>query len=412
MSLSSQFMQELRASRWPLMDAPAALERLRAALTPEEIAEAIILIAQQEEVAGRERTKLHALVPPGWFREYLAFAQASEAPDTFHLFSALAVFSHLVGRRAWFRLGMRALYAPISVFLVSPAGAARRSSAIRVASDIGTDADAEVMQDAMTPEGLIDSLSSNPQTLIVADEAATLLSRSDYMATMPQVLCPLLDCPKLFSRKLRGSSYMIKEPTVNALIGCAPEWLLTSMPRSALGGGLFSRMLLVYEPGRKRLIALPDDEIDGKLVEDMALMLGRKAKEIVGGVLQARLVYDEDAKRRFREWYVENDTALKAADEKMAVYLSRKPDHAHRIVMNLLLASDTQGPIRDWLLTADTLILETALAILAYIEEGMQNIYQFSGINDKAGEDKIRVLRFIEKARKISHSELMRKTGM
>src|SRR4029453_10865354 len=165
-------------------------------------------------------------------------------------------------------------------------------------------------------------------------------------------------------------------------------------------------------PGRKRLIALPDDEIDGKLVEDMALMLGRKAKEIVGGGLQARLVYDEDAKRRFREWYVGNATALKAADEKMAVYLSRKPDHAHRIVMNLLLASDPQVPIRDGLLTADTLILETALAIPPYIEEGMQNIYQFSGINDKAGEDKIRVLRFIEKARKISHSELMRKTGM
>lgn len=405
MTLAGKFILELRQKQFPVRSLRSMLEQIRDQMTPDELAEATILIAQMEDEAKRDQARLHQLIPKGWLREYLALCQASEAPDTFHLFSALAVLSHLVGRRVWFRLGVRALYAPISVFLVSPAGAARRSSAIRTAVEIGQDAQAEVVQDTMTPEGLLQSLRSAPKAMVVADEAASLLSKSDYMAMMPQLLCTLLDCPKKFQRRLRSESFEINEPTVNALIGCAPEWIITSMPRAALGGGLFSRMLVVYETARKRLIPLPDDEIDGELIGDLSRKLSRNLSGLADQI-KGRMMYSDEAKAMFIKFYEENDSAIKGVDERMAVYLSRKPDHVHRLIMSLLVAQGSET------LIADEVVLQTALALLAMIEERMHMAYQLAGL-DHSGELQARVMRALDKAGgRIGHSELLRRTGL
>lgn len=360
-----------------------------------------MLLAQIDIEATASKNQILDLLPPGWLKEYVAYTQISEAPDTFHLFCAVAVLSHLVGRRMWFGLGLKTLYAPLSVFLISPAGAAKRSTAIDAAVRTGRMAGAEVLQDMMTPEGLLDWLLARPQSLVVADEAASLLSRSDYMAAMPQVLCTLLDCPNVYERKLRGSYMRVIEPTVNALIGCAPEWILTSMPASALKGGLFSRLVIVYEPKRKKLLALPDDEVDYETSHAMGEQMGRRLAEASAASPAGKMVYTQQAKTAFRKWYQENDDAINAADDKMAVYLGRKPDHVHRIVMALIASGGLP-------LEAGEDLLQTALGILAYIEPNMGYVYEHAGL-EKTGQVNHKILAIIARhGGRMTRSDLLR----
>jgi len=402
MGLVSQFLEELKSGAFPIKSARRILSQLDGRMSADEKAEAITLISTQEaseRIAGK-RPSLFDIVPPGWLHDYLSFSQISEAPDAFHLFSGMAVLSHLISRRMWFPVGTLNLYPPLSIFLVSPAGQARRSSAVRTAVDIGRLGGASVIQDTMTPEGLIDWLRAEPSTLIVADEAATILSKTDYMSQMPQILCTLLDCPSVFQRKLKAEVVAIHRPTVNALIGCAPEWIETSMPKAALGGGLFSRMLLVYEENRKRLIPFPDDTTDAASIERMSNSLARSLAALTSHDF-GLMAYTPTAKEEFAAFYADVERQMGEVNDRFRIYLSRKHVHLHRIVMSLLISGGHGN-------TANSDILARGLALLSFIERNMLRAYRTAGL-EKPAMHQARVLRAVDRAGgRIDRSSLLR----
>lgn len=405
-SIVEQFMEELERGTFAPESAREIAEQLKNKMTDEERGRALALITRIEvEGMTRKRTKrtLLEVVPDGWLRQYLEFTQVSESPNSFHLFSALSVLSHLLGRRVWFPLGTRSLFPALSVFLVSPAGQARRSTAIRLACDIGRGAGAFVVQDMATPEGLVTTLEAQPQVLVCADEAATLLTKREYMADMPALLCTLLDCPDAYQRTLKGRTVEVMLPTVNALIGCAPEWITSALPKTALGGGLLSRMLVVYEQTRKMLIALPEDLVGADVLQEMKVHLTRMLRELVQKS-EGAVSYTEEAKERFRLFYAENDQVMNEAGDKMAVYFSRKPDHVHRMAM-LLQVSTGKG------LVIHEEMLERAIGLLGILEHGMEVAYRQAGL-EKPGQMQLRVTNALEKSGgKLDHSGMLRKVS-
>lgn len=405
-SIIKQFLSELATGTgWEPDNAREVLAQLADRMTGEERAACLTHIAKLEAVGSRSqrlrRTVLDIVPPDSMLREYIEFVQVSEAPDTFHLFCLLSVMSHLVGRRVWFQLGTKPIFPMLSVFLVSPAGQARRSSAIKLALDLGREAGASVIQDQMTPEGLVATLQTRSSLLVVADEAATLLSKREYMGDMPAMLCTLLDAPDAYQRTLKGTFVSIPQPSVNALIGCAPEWILSAMPKTALGGGLLSRMLVVYEPARKCLIPLPEDLVSNELIDKMRGHLVIRLRQVTD-VMWGRVGLDGEAKERFRLAYAEANEALGGASDKMAVYFSRKADHLLRLALLLHIAKEEQGAIN-----VDT--LERALLLLRLIESGMEVAYRQAGL-EKPGQLQTRILSALDRGGgRLQRSELLKR---
>lgn len=408
MSIVQQFLTELEGEDFPLTSAREIMVKLGPMMKSEEKGRAATLIARLEARAAERNRIVKGIldvVPDGFLRAYMQFTQVTESPDTFHLFSIVSVLSHVVGRKAWFSMGVRPLFPAFSAFLVSPAGQARRSSAIRLAVEVGRAAGACVVQDQMTPEGLASVLTTTPTAMVVADEAATLLTKREYMADMPALLCTLLDCPDAYQRTLKGQVLTVANPTVNALFGCAPDWIANALPKTALGGGLFSRMIVVYEASRKRLIALPDDEVDGRLMQEMKRELGLRLREIQETDF-GQLSYDKEAKDMFRQFYVDNDRRMGDASERMAIYYSRKPDHVHRLAVLMHCArSDREETISE-----DT--LARTLTLLSVIEPGMELVYRQAGL-EKPGQLQQRVISALQRAKdkKLSRSDLLRKVS-
>lgn len=398
-----QFINELETKSFPINSARKVLAQLEERMGVKEKARVLTLIAQQEsEVQKRLKPKISWLdiVPNGWLKDYLIYTQINEARDSLHFYSALAVLGNLIGRNIWFTLGVKKLFSPMSAFLLSPAGQGRRSTAINTAVAIGRAAGASVLKDRMTPEGLLDWLQLQQNTLVVADEAGTILNKTDYMQQMPQILCTLLDHPDEFSTKLKVGFVQIQQPTISCLIGCAPDWFETTLPKSAVGGGLLSRMLVVHEDGKKGSFPFPEDLVETsiaegmkkKLVQDLATLTRQYTGEVK---------FEAAAKEQFIAFYNDNDRLLVGCHEKMAAYYSRKPDHVKRLCANLLVSSG-----KGLLVDMDT--LERALAILTLTERGMKEAYRSAGL-ERPGQLQMKILKTIQaKGGEILWSVLLR----
>lgn len=405
MGLADEYIELLRNGEIELENARELFEHVSSFLSPDERALCTKLLARlevQEELQTR-RPEILGILPEGWFRDYISYCQVNEAPDSFHLFTSMAVFGHLIGRKRWVNLGLTNIYPPLSVFLISPPGQVRRSTAIRHAVQMGMNAGASVLQDTATPEGLIEYLRDITTLLVVADEAATLLSKQEYMNAMPQVLCSLLDCPEQYQRKLRGTTIVVERPTVNLILGCASEWITTAMPRHAVAGGLFSRMLLVNEFRRKRLIPLPAEEADPESLERMSLHLSMRLRKLTQ-VQPGPFLLKGEARDLYVQFYEENDANMMEADDRMRIYFSRKPDFVLRLTMILQLASgdDSYELSRE--------MLETALALLHLVEPGMQQAYRQAGI-ERYNRQFERVRRCIYKHGRIGRAQLLRQVS-
>lgn len=363
------------------------------------------LEAVEERDEGKERHILADIVPDGWFLRYLGFCRASESPLMFHMMCALASFSHLIGKKRYFFLPGRSIYAPVNVLLVSPAGLARRGEAIEPAARIARKVGARVIQDQASMEGLVEALMKNPRALFIAEEASTLLSAREYMSDVPQFLCRLLDCPKEpVERNLRSAVVKVKNPTLNVILSSAPDWF-GSMPATAVGGGLLSRMIVVYESTREKMIPFPEDVAKKKTLEREEETLVNEATVLVGGLKLARLQYRGKAKTAYRNFYRDVGKEIRAVPENMIHWIGRKPAHVHRIVMSYLVAAGREDA------EVDVETFDRAVALVKIAEEKMEQAYRHAGqnVHEKKRQKIVDALQTLGGV--VGKSELFRKVG-
>lgn len=354
-------------------------------------------------VRGKERHVLFDLIPEeSWFHKYLEFVKNSESPFMFHLMCAMSVFSQGVGKKRRFYLLGRSIYAPVNTFLVSPAGLARRGEAIEPAVRVGTRAGLRIIQDQASMEGLIGAMEEDSKAMFVAEEASTILSSRDYMSEVPKFLCRLMDCPKgSVERNLKTAKHSVVDPTFNVIFGSAPTWF-KDMPDVAVGGGLFSRMLIVYESGKERSIPFPEDvqsekktrELEGELVEDMRYLLKR--------IKEKKLVYPVGkVKNRYKAFYYDNDKSMKNAPDALTHWVGRKAGHLHRVLMNLLVSMG-----KGWEVDIDT--FDRGVALLRLIEENMDQAYRHAGRNVYEGKRQVILDALQRKGGVVEHSVLFK----
>lgn len=353
-------------------DGRRMLDVMRPHMSAEEIAKATRFLGILEiREGGTVDPQYLGMNPDGWFRTVLDYAQISESPDSFHFWTAMTVVSHLIGRRTTIYIGPTRSYLNLNTFLVSPAGALRRSSCIRSTVEIGREAGARVIQDVASPEGLLRALSEEPHAIFVSDEAAVILSKVDYMASMPQILCSLLDYPEQFDKTLaKGTSFSIQGPALTSIMGCAPDWF-RNMPRHATGGGLMSRYIVVYESKKTKVIPFPEHIMPEEDAHKLRSKVIRDLRSKIEHVPE-RITLTDEAKELYDPWYRRNEEECSAADGRMAPWLARRPIHVRKVagILAIMDGDEVVTPER----------FELALAHVRLIEPGMLRCYQKAGL--------------------------------
>jgi hypothetical protein len=267
---------------------------------------------------------------------------------------------------------------------------------------------ANILSDRLTMEYILEKLSkgfphSSPtaggglhlgldsSAIIISPELSILITAS--LATLP-VLCDLWDArDRDFSYGTRHKGeYKIKSPCVSILGASTPQWLVSSIPQSAIGGGFTRRVNFVYGKERSQRLPWPatnHSDLRAKLVEDM-----RSISTITG-----EYQFTEEAKPIFEKLYDESEPD-DYDDEATTSYKTSKWAHATKLAMVLAAA-------RGESLLIDKDIMEEAAQRVDEVSKDVPMVFRAVGESDLvAAAD--RILTFIELRGYASKDEIMR----
>jgi hypothetical protein len=292
--------------------------------------------------------------------------------------------------------------------LIGRAGIGKGMAMGPITDILGESGAANILSDRLTMEYILERLSKGfPHTSnspsgsisIGLDSSATIISPelsiliTASLATLP-VLCDLWDArDRAFSYGTRHKGeYKIDKPCLSLLGASTPEWLISSIPSNAIGGGFTRRVNFVFGKDRSKNLPWPSFNHSGArsaLIEDLRHI----------GQLQGEYSFAPLAKPIFERLYQES-TPDDYDDEATTAYKTSKWAHATKLAI-VLAASK-----RDQLVIEEEDIRDAEERINE-ISKDVPMVFRAVGESDLvAAAD--RILRFIEARGYASKDEIMR----
>ena len=323
---------------------------------------------------------------------YLAYSDNSEAPEKFHLWTAVSVIAGALRRRVWIDQNHFQWTPNMYIIFVAPPGIVSKSTTASIGMNLLRQVEGvKFGPDAVTWQALVQALSDSKEMFKLddADEMWHTMSALTCVCSefgnfldprdraMVDALVSLWDGQVgTWSKvtKTQGSD-LIENPWVNVLACTTPDWIAGNFPDSLIGGGFTSRCVFVYADRKRKLIAYPKyatgaeehHELQIKLVQD----LGHIANVIAGEYLLS------PAARSFGERWYENHYENPPAGlmgERFAGYIARKQTHIHKLAMVLAAAEHDKLIIEEH-------HLSNAASLVDTLELDMPKVFNRIGVS-------------------------------
>lgn len=330
------------------------------------------------------------------------YTRASEAPDSFHFWTAVVTLAGALRRRVWIDMRVFTWTPNFYVIFVGPAGVVTKSTAIgqgfglleKVAEResvkgihfgpesmtwqaLGQDLEAAVEYVRYIDDAGEERLAPMSCLTISVSELGTFLNMDD--SKMVSFLIEMWDGKQRpFRHHTKDSGTIeIKNPWLN-IIGCTtPTWLRENFPDSAIGGGLTSRIIFVYASEKRKFVAYPDEHIPAREYYTLERQLVDDLEEIAQ--LAGEYKLSEDARAWGRQWYERHwsERPLHMASQRYEGYLARKQTHIHKLALILAAARSSKMVVdKDHLTAAEMLLVD--------VERDMGKVFESVGVVDEA----------------------------
>ena len=354
------------------------------------------------------------LLNNSWLECYIKLMQETEPARLFDVWVSYSVVASALRRKVSLQLGRLIYFPNIYVVLVAEPGVARKTQAIKYGvsflntiPDIRLSADSstkEAMTDDMEGSGL-DELMVDGTTLrhsslnIISKEFESFLGQKKENTRMLTALTDLFDCPDDWSSRTRhGTSNKIINPWVNLLAATTPDSLASSLPASAVGGGLTSRIMFIWADKKKKSVAIPSmTEAEVKLKEKLEKDLYRISRMSGSYNMTAECI------KKWTAWYDlfdEDESGDRICkDKSFSGWYSRKPTYIIKIAM-LRAAAESSTLVIEWR------HIEEAIEAIREVEYSMGNAFKAIGKSEISAEVD-NVLQIIREAKIISEKILM-----
>ena len=351
-----------------------------------------------------------------WLDSYLRLMENTEPARLFDKWVGYSVIASALRRKVSLQLGRLVYYPNIYVVLVAEPGVARKTQAIKYGVNfLNTIPDIRLSADSSTKEAMTDDVESSGMDELLVDgttlrhsslniiskEFESFLGQKKENTRMLTALTDLFDCPDDWSSRTKHSgSNKIINPWVNLLAATTPDSLANSLPASAVGGGLTSRIMFIWADKKKKSVAIPAmTEEELKIKEMLEKDLYRISR------LSGNYTMTADCMKKWIAWYDRFDEDESGdricPDKSFSGWYSRKPTYIIKISI-LRAAAESSKLVIEWK------HIEKAIEEIREVEYLMGNAFKAIGKSEISGEVDT-VLQIIRNAGKISEKELMTK---
>ena len=187
-------------------------------------------------------------------------------------------------------------------------------------------------------------------------------------------LCNWYDCDEVWEyNTIKRSKEKIHGVWVNMIGGTTPDLIRSSLPPDSIGGGLTSRIIFVYAENPDKIITLPTETKEEKLLFEYLVEDLEKISLISGSFNWTESFMDE-----WDRWRREDAINPPFSDPKFDGYCGRRKVHLMKLAM---IISASYGR-NDLVLTKDD--LDEASTILNEVEQKMGLTFRGVGKSDIA----------------------------
>lgn len=347
---------------------------------------------------------------PDWLEGYLTLTERSEPPYTYKLWVGMSLIASCLKRKCVLKWGTMDIFPNMYVVLVGPSGKCRKGTAMSPGMKFLREMGVKVAAESITREALIRELKQSNDTqvdvktgdmflhasLTIYSQELTVFLGYNNQALMAD-LTDWYDCRDTWTYRTKnmGTDEIIGV-WVNLIGATTPELLQTTLPRDAIGGGLTSRIIFVFEHNKSKITPADfqtkeERELQKQLVQDLEKIC------IMSGEFRCTEGYIE----RYTNWYLAYSHGKPPFDDyRFSGYFERRPTHLRKISM-ILSASRTS----DKVITEQD--FDRALEVLELTEQKMP--YTFSGVGRSNSADIMhRIMATVAASQEIEFGDLLR----
>jgi hypothetical protein len=340
-----------------------------------------------------------------WITSYLAYTDNTEPPTMYHEWIALSVIAGVLQRKCFLRFGMLTWYPNLYVVLVGPSGRCRKGTAMSIGADFLRQMGVKMAAEAITREALIQELAAATTDAFINGQAVKHASLTIYSQELTVFLgynnLALLsdvtdwyDCRDVWTyRTKKSGTDEIVGVWVNLIGATTPSLIREALPRDAIGGGLASRIIFVYEEEKRQTVPctfLTSDQenIYKDLIYDLTEIM----------LMEGQFKVSPDFITRWVDWYEHADKNPKFTDPNFEGYETRRANHVMKLC--IILSASTRDDM-----IIDAAVLDRAVDLLERTEEKMPRVFAGYGASPLA-ETMTRMMDFIARRGSVTEREI------
>ena len=319
---------------------------------------------------------------PNWLDAFMLLTEDSEPPILFRKWTGISTIASALQRKCRIDIGISLTFYPnFYVVLVGPS-ATGKGTAMKYAYDIIEQVPAiRLSAQATSLQALIRRMKETNLTdidietgqqyfhsslSIFSNEFTVFLGY--HNRELITSLCDWYDCHNRWTYDtIKRDKEEVIGVWVNILAGTTPDNIQSSLPMEAIGGGLTSRIIFVFEEKREKLVIFPSADI--KLQQHLAHDLEQIS------LLSGCFKFSEEASGYYSEWCHIAEADPPFHDAKFDGYCGRRRNHLLSLAM---VCSASRG--NDLVLLKDD--IEQASMLLNEVEIKMGLTFRGIGKSD------------------------------
>lgn len=316
---------------------------------------------------------------------YLKLTENSEPSRLYREWSAVSTIAAVLQRKCYSNWDKQ-IFPNMYIILVGPSGA-RKGTAMNQGYEFLSQPrfNVKMAAESTTREALIRRLKKHETTPTVGGPAMAHSSLTVYSEEFAVFigqnnlefisnLTDWFDCksPWKYETKTQGED-TVNGIWVNLLGATTPAIIKSVLPQDAIGGGLTSRIVFVYAPGKDKVVPFPM-----RTPEEWALfkVLADDLEQM--SIMSGEFVPTADFCAHYGAWYVDHDKNPPFHDEKFEGYNQRRQLHLRKLAM---IMSASRGNSREMVLED----FHRALDLLKRTERLMPKVFSSYGRLDTSG---------------------------